>query len=60
MTWNYTVIDHGNRLIAEIHKDLWHMTDCYCMCVEENQNALLVLMIVLAIVADKCSDSRTK
>lgn len=58
VTWNYTVTDHQNQLVAEIHKDLWHMTDCYCIHVEDDQNALLVLMIVLAIDADKCSSSR--
>lgn len=57
MTWNYTVTDRENHLIAQIQKDLWHLTDCYCIHVEEDQNALLVLMIVLAIDADKCSHS---
>ena len=60
MTWNYTVIDRENHLIAQIQKDLWHMTDCYCIHVEEDQNALLVLMIALAIDADKCSHSRAQ
>ncbi len=57
MTWNYTITDSQRSLIAEINKDLFNLTDCYCINTVYPEDALVVLMTVLAIDADKCSHS---
>ena len=53
--WDYTIVDsHGNK-IAEISKELLRMTDTYVLDISKPEDALYVLMFVLAIVAEKCS-----
>lgn len=49
--WDYNVINH-NQIIATISKELFHLSDTYIL---NDQDALYVLMIVLAIDAEKCS-----
>lgn len=51
--WNYSIMDSNNNLIAEMSKELWHMTDHYVLDIEDPDDALMVLMIVLAIDAEK-------
>lgn len=55
--WNYTIVDKEGSQVASISKDLWHLTDCYRISVAKPEDALYVLMMVLAIDAQKCSDS---
>ena len=45
----------GGREIAVISKELFHMTDTYVLDIADPENALYVLMFVLAIDAEKCS-----
>ena len=53
--WDYTIVDsHGNK-IAEISKELLRMTDTYVLDISKPEDALYVLMFVLAIDAEKCS-----
>ena len=53
--WDYTIVDsHGNK-IAEISKELLRMTDTYVLDISKTEDALYVLMFVLAIDAEKCS-----
>ena len=55
MKWDYTIVDsHGNK-IAEISKELLRMTDTYVLDISKPEDALYVLMFVLAIDAEKCS-----
>lgn len=55
MEWDYTIVDsHGNK-IAEISKELLRMTDTYVLVISKPEDALYVLMFVLAIDAEKCS-----
>lgn len=55
MEWDYTIVDsHGNK-IAEISKELLRMTDTYILDISKPEDALYVLMFVLAIDAEKCS-----
>ncbi|MCQ2506082.1 MAG: LURP-one-related family protein [Lachnospiraceae bacterium] len=56
--WNYTVYDGSNRRIADINKELLKMTDTYRIENVEPENALEVLMLVIAIDAEKASRSR--
>lgn len=57
LQWDYTVTDSQGALVATISKELFHWTDTYVLDVAEEQNALYVLMIALAIDAAQCSKS---
>ena len=54
--WDYTVRDERGDIIASIYKELWQWTDSYVLNVSREKDALNVLMLALAIDADK--DSR--
>jgi len=56
--WDYKVYDPTSRLIMTASKELFNLTDTYVIDVANPQNALLSLMIVLAIDAAKCSKSK--
>ncbi len=53
--WDYRVTGTNGRLIAVISKELLHLTDTYVLDVVDPQDALCVLMLVLAVDAEKCS-----
>lgn len=53
--WNYQVIDGNGNGIMRASKEHFHMTDVYSIDVPCPEDALLSLMIVLAIDAAKCS-----
>lgn len=53
--WDYKINGAAGEPIAVVSKELFHWTDTYQMDIYNQQNALYVLMIVLAIDAVKCS-----
>lgn len=53
--WDYTIVDSHGNIIAEISKELLRMTDTYVLDISKPEDALYVLMFVLAIDAEKCS-----
>ena len=53
--WDYNILDSNGRHIATISKELFNFTDTYVLDVPNPSNALYVLMLVLAIDAEKCS-----
>lgn len=55
LEWDYEIIDSRGYRIATISKELFHWTDVYVLDIVDPQDALMVLMIVLAIDAEKCS-----
>ncbi len=55
MEWEYTVTYAHGRTVAAISKELFNWTDTYSIDVADTDNALCVLMLVLAIDAEKCS-----
>lgn len=55
LEWDYQVTGPLNQPIATISKDLWHWTDHYVIDVPDDRNALPVLMLVVAIDAEKCT-----
>ncbi len=57
MEWEYTVTDAHGGTVAAISKELFNWTDTYSIDVADPDNALCVLMLVLAIDAEKCSSS---
>lgn len=52
--WDYRVTE-GSRIVMTVSKELFHWTDTYQMDIADPKDALLCLMIVLAIDAEKCS-----
>ena len=55
LEWDYRILDGSDRLVATITKEILHWTDTYVIDVERPEDALLALMVVLAIDAEKCS-----
>lgn len=57
MEWDYRVMDRSGNSIASVNKELFHFTDTYVLDIDNPQDALDVLMFVLAVDAEKCSGS---
>ena len=55
MEWDYAIRDHNGRQVAYVSKEALNLTDTYVMDIAEPGDALMVLMLVLAIDAEKCS-----
>lgn len=53
--WDYAVLDAHGQCIASISKEIWNFTDTYVIDVTYPEDVLCVLMLVLAIDAEKCS-----
>jgi uncharacterized protein YxjI len=56
--WDYEVRDSDGGLVATVSKKFWKLTDTYEIDVFDDKNTLDVLMLVLAIDAEK--DTREK
>lgn len=52
--WDYSVFENGNEII-KISKEIFRLTDTYVIDTMRDEDALLGLLIVLAIDAEKCS-----
>ena len=52
--WDYRVTE-GSRIVMTVSKELFPWTDTYQMDIADPRDALLCLMIVLGIAAEKCS-----
>ncbi|MBQ6798990.1 MAG: LURP-one-related family protein [Oscillospiraceae bacterium] len=55
--WDYTITAPGGVRVASVYKELFRFTDTYVIDVCEPQSALLALLVVLAIDAEKCSNN---
>ena len=55
LEWDYRVTEACGAPVASIHKELLHWTDTYVIDVADPGSALCVLMLVLAIDAEKWS-----
>ena len=55
MEWDDTITGANGERIATISKQLFRMTDTYVLDIARVEDALHVLMFVLAIDAEKCS-----
>ena len=53
--WDYRIQDALGETVAIVSKELWNWTDTYSIDVKNPNDALLALMLVLAIDAEKCS-----
>ena len=52
---DYRITDGNGGTVAVITKELFHISDQYVIDVPDQSNALIALMFVLAIDAEKCS-----
>ena len=55
--WDYSIVSSSGQPVATVSKQLWKWSDTYAIDVNDPANALRVLMLVLAIDAEKCSRS---
>lgn len=55
--WNYSVETASGECVAAVSKELFRLTDTYVIDVPDEANALLALMIVLAIDAANGSNN---
>lgn len=53
--WDYSITAPSGQQIASVSKELWNWTDTYVIHVCNPRDAVCVLMLVLAIDAEKCS-----
>lgn len=53
--WDYTVLNAYGQTVATVSKQIWKLTDTYVLDVVNLQDAIYVLMLVLAIDAEKCT-----
>ena len=51
--WDYTVTDSRGATVATAYKEIFNLSDTYAIDVADEKDAAFVLMIVLAIDADK-------
>lgn len=55
LQWDYDIVDGFGRRVATISKELLNWTDTYSIDVQDPKDALCVLMLTIAIDAEKCS-----
>lgn len=55
LEWDDTIQNSSGQTVATVSKEIWNWTDTYAIDVLDPQDALCVLMMVLAIDAEKCS-----
>lgn len=57
LNWDYDIIDANGQRIATISKELFHWTDTYVLEIMDERDALDVILVTLAIDAEKCSSN---
>ncbi|MBO4385000.1 MAG: LURP-one-related family protein [Clostridia bacterium] len=57
LEWDYEIKDPDGNVAASVSKELFHWTDTYSIEVYDPNDALMALMFVLAVDAEKCSRS---
>ena len=55
LEWDYEIVNSRGGLVATVTKELFNWSDTYVMDIRDPMDALHVLMVVLAIDAEKCS-----
>ena len=55
--WDYQIRDSRGNVRALIYKQIFHFTDTYVLDVVDTKDVLYVLMFVIAMDAEKCSDA---
>ena len=57
LQWDYNILSASGNAVATISKEFFNWTDTYSINVYNPADALSVLMLVLAIDAEKCSNN---
>ena len=55
MEWDYEIQDQNGLTVAIISKEILRLTDTYVLDIGLPEDMLYVVMLVLAIDAEKCS-----
>lgn len=55
LEWDYTIYDGVGNPIGTVNKELFNFTDTYSIDYSSADNGIYLLMLVLAIDAEKCS-----
>ena len=55
--WDYSIFNSSVQTVATVSKEIWNWADTYVIDVQDPNDAICVLMLVLAIDAEKCSRS---
>ena len=55
LEWDYSIRDRMGQPVAYVSKQVLNWTDTYVLDIDDPGDALCVLMLVLAIDAEKCS-----
>ena len=55
LEWDYSILDPAGNIVATVSKQLFNWTDTYVIDIVDPFDALAVIMLVLAIDAEKCS-----
>ena len=55
LEWDYNVFAANGKTVATVSKDVWRFADTYVIDVADLKDTFYVLMLVLAIDAEKCS-----
>ena len=55
--WDYSIYNAQAQSIASVSKEIFNWSDTYVLNIHNPQDALYVLMLVLAIDAEKCSNN---
>ena len=55
LEWDYNVFAANGKTVATVSKDVWRFADTYVIDVADPKDTFYVLMLVLAIDAEKCS-----
>ena len=55
MEWDYEIQDQNGLTVAIVSKEVLRMTDTYVLDIGLPEDMLYVVMMVLAIDAEKCS-----
>lgn len=53
--WDYTIVNQSGQIVASVSKELFNWTDTYAIDIINPEDTIFVLMLVLAIDAEKCS-----
>ena len=53
--WDYSIFNSSVQTVATVSKEIWNWTDTNVIDVQDPNDAICVLMLVLAIDAEKCS-----
>lgn len=55
--WDYSIVDAANNVVATLSKKVFSLVDFYTMNIVNPDDALMVVMVVLAIDAEKAERS---